>query len=183
MLVLFAAQNPSTDLEFLEADLKKALSGLPWDSLSDTVYLAAEAPKDPWSWFVEECLIGVAMESDKEVVRGRASGTMISYRVGELGITYAIQKGLFPWSGKKLIRKSRFRIYLTATGVDSVVIWNETLAGGRTEDLDWKWRQAIRVKGLSPEIDENPGTGIAEPLLTAVILGGLLYVFYSFESR
>ncbi len=180
LLFLFAAQKPSTDLEFLELDLKSALSGLPWNQLSDTISVIAESPKDPWAWFVEECLVGVARESGREVVRGRWSGAVISYRVGDLGITYTSQKGFFPWSGKKLVRESRFRVYLTA---DSVVIWNKTVSGGRTEKLDWKWRSIIEVKGLSPEIKEDSGTSIAEPLLTALILGGLLYVFYSFESQ
>lgn len=183
LFLLFAAQKPSTDLEFLETDLKSSLSGLPWNQLPETVSVIAETSKDPGVWFVEECLVVVAKKSGKEVIQGRTSGTVISYRVGDMRILYTSQKGFFPWSDKKLIRESRFRIYLTATGPDSVVIWSETASGGRTEKLDWKWKQAIWVKGLSPEITENPGTSIVEPLLTALILGGLLYVFYSFEGR
>jgi len=183
LFFLLASEKPSTDLEFLEVDLKGALSGVPWSQFSDTVSVVDDGSKDPWAWIVEECLVGVAKESGKEVVRGRGCGTVISYRVGDLGITYTSQKGFFPWSGKKIVRESRFRVYLTATSGDSVVIWADALAGGRTEKLDWKWRQDIRVKGLSPDIGEDSGTNLVEPLLTALILGGLLYVFYSFESQ
>jgi|GEM_PF-3136432 len=183
LLFFLAAEKPSTDLEFLEKDLKNAFSGMPWSRFADTVSVVSEGPNDPWAWVVEECLLSAAKESGKEVVRGRGGGTLISYRVGLLGIAYTKNKGPFPWSGRRLIRESRFRIYLTATSGDSVVIWTEALSGGRTEALDWKWNEAIRVKGLSPETGEDSGTSPAEPLLTALILGGLLYVFYSFENR
>lgn len=183
LFFLLAAQKPSTDLEFLELDLKSVLSGIPWSQFADTVSVVSEGSKDPWAWVVEECLVGVAKESGKEVVRSHGCGTVISYRVGDLGITYTTNKGFFPWSGKKIVRGSRFRVYLTATSSDSSVIWTDALAGGRTEKLDWKWNQIIKVKGLSPEIGEDAGTNLVEPLLTALILGGLLYVFYSFESQ
>jgi len=183
LLFLITTEKPSTDLEFLEKDLKNAFSGIPWNRFSDTVSVVNEGSKDPWAWLVDECLVSAARESGREVVRGRGGKTVISYRVGELGIAYAKKRGPFPWSGKRLVRESRFRIYLTATTRDSLVIWSEALAGDRKESLDWKWNEVIRVKGLSPETGEDSGTNLAEPLLTALILGGLLYVFYSFENR
>ncbi|MEO0141619.1 MAG: hypothetical protein ABIM88_08755 [candidate division WOR-3 bacterium] len=182
-LLFMAYGVPYTDLEFLEQGLMISFDRIPWGSFSDTISIVEEESASPWAWLVGECLTEKARESGKEVFRSGNPGVTIRYRVGDLAVTYSKKRGIFPWSGVTLKRESRHRIYMTAFSGDTVLLWSETLSGRQTQNLEWKWKDAIRVEGLSPDVEAEPNMGLAEPLLTALILGGLLYVFYYFESQ
>ena len=96
-------------------------------------------------------------------------------------LDYRVLGGPLPWSPKRLERVALVSVSLVAQDSAGVVLWRADAEAQAADTIPLSRAEAVRVEGLSPKLEEDKG--ISEPVVTGLVMAGLLWVFYTFESR
>jgi hypothetical protein len=185
-------ENPPSNEEFL----RKSVSSLLADTLNDfpeadseLIFLQAEEA-NPANWLLEEELVSYLLSLNYQVVlhtkeskSGLPESKSLFYRIIEMSLDYPEIKRKSFLGGRMLVRRSRlnlsFRLEDEATGQ---VLWTRRGQQERSDLINRSMAKSLNNRSypfLSPPLPDDTHSRFLEPALVAVVVGGLIYLFFA----
>lgn len=185
-------ENPSSNEEFLRQSVRslfeRTFDDFP-DAGSNLLLLQAER-EHPGNWLLEDELLSYLL-SMKYQVALRSSETdgnsgeskSLFYRIIEMRLDYpeAKRKGFL--GGRMVSRRSHLNLsFRLEEETSGKVLWTSR---GQEERSGLLKRSAVRSLSnesypmLSPSLPDDPQSRFLEPALVAVVVGGLIYLFFA----
>ena len=174
-----------TDLEAvqaaLQARIRRELSDLP---LAAGSRIEVQAVKnDDRNWIAEDILIWELIRRGYRVVvkspdENGEAGASLSYRVVDIRVVYSPQKGWNPMAAKRR-REAVGDLFLSFENADRELSWIRRIQGYGVETILSEGSQWLGGSETVDRVSVDPGNRVVEVGLSALIVGGLFFVFFA----
>ncbi len=195
LLLLFMAlpalaQEPPSNLELVRRIMEQQLAEVePRMALADSSLLCygSPAPQAAWDWLFERVVF--ERLGERRALRLRradaaaAERPFLYYVPVDLNIRYESAGG----SGRRIIRTVASRLHLNYLDGSGELLFSGELNGSVSDTLARSQIAAVEDQGLPFTIGKRPQSSLlrrmAEPVVMALVAGGIMYLFYSFRSN
>ncbi|UCB51817.1 MAG: hypothetical protein JSV10_07475 [Candidatus Zixiibacteriota bacterium] len=185
-------ENPPSNEEFLRQSVRslfeRTFDDFP-EAGSHPVFLQAER-EHPANWLLEDELVSyllsmkyqVALRSSEPEGNSREFNSLF-YRIIEMRLDYpeVRRKGLL--GGRMVSRRASLNLsFRLEGGAAGRVLWTKR---GQEENSDLVKRSRVKSINndsypiLNPSLPDDPQSRFLEPALVAVVVGGLIYLFFA----
>ncbi|OPZ81199.1 MAG: hypothetical protein BWY77_00750 [bacterium ADurb.Bin431] len=183
------AQEPPTNLELFRRTMEQQLAGVePQLALADSSLLCygSSVPQAGWDWLFEsvvfEKLGGKRALRLRRVDAAAVERPLLHYVPMDLNVRYEEAR-----SGRRILRTVSSRLHLKYLDERGELIFSRELIGSVSDTLARGQIAAVEDPALPFTIGKRPQPSrlkrMAEPVVMALITGGIIYLFYSFRSN
>lgn len=195
--ILSATAEPGeqilTNLEVLRSTatraISEALKGLPQTELTSPIRVYPQDANDA-NWLVEGVLTQELTRQGLQVLTNQggkegnelsAATAELSYRVFEFGVHYLGQDrhGLFGRRWVRRLARTRISLQLVRNGE---ILWKEQASSLTRDEFPKDYLSSIEDKSYpftKAELNTDGLNKLLEPLIVSLVVGGLIYLFYS----
>lgn len=157
-------------------------------------------PADESSWLLETKLLPLVIARDIAVsnssystftgdsleTKTNANSYVLSYKITEIGITYAyLNRGLF--RDDKIEREAVLRVFVKLSNNDNLIIWSDEIEKKHNDSFFSSQLKHVNNPDFSFTFSEPPASfgvkKLIEPLITIGVTGTIIYLFFAFRSK